>query len=399
MQLTSPSSRRSREPTLAATTTLTPATRSDWISCHASIIQISLFQVRLLEDADKCFFKLFKPSVFKFGRKDCIPDEAKKVTEFPYEATDTESHPNNYGTAKHVVDSLQSDFGLTARQGVSLMAVHATAGQQHNFRLPTKYMWPGNPYLSNMYFKYLAGVGMYRRYKGLKPRNVVSIGDHSGGPNMGGAFKLRCGQFWKSNQTANGWGGPCFWRPTNSGCNRPGEERSKNCFERFDEDGNIVLKSGNKDKNGLCQNTVYDEDRVQSYLDERESNVGSQGCGTELTFALTYEVNMMYGFDVDDEFRPVGCAGALEKMWFPEKNSDDAKSLTTESCPLNMEAYEDGETLSEITRSFGEDHDVWNKAFMEGWEKFVENGYKEGELVSGPEYSWLGYFKQGFIAN
>merc|ERR1712110_1395397 len=72
-----------------------------------------------------------------------------------------------------------------------------------------------------------------------------------------------------------------------------------------------------------------------------------------------------------------------------------AKSLTTESCPLNMEAYEDGETLSEITRSFGEDHDVWNKAFMEGWEKFVENGYKEGELVSGPEYSWLGYFKQG----
>ena len=36
---------------------------------------------------------------------------------------------------------------------------------------------------------------------------------------------------------------------------------------------------------------------------------GGQGCGTELTFALTYEVNMMYGFDVDEEFRPVGCAG------------------------------------------------------------------------------------------
>ena len=39
------------------------------------------------------------------------------------------------------------------------MAAHATAGQQHNFRLPTKYMWPGNPYLTNMYFKYLAGTG------------------------------------------------------------------------------------------------------------------------------------------------------------------------------------------------------------------------------------------------
>ena len=93
-----------------------------------------MYQVRLLEDADKCFFKLFKPSVFKFGRRDCVPDEVKKVTEFPYGATDTERHPNNYGTAKHVVDSLQSDFGLTAREGVSLMAAHATSGQHHNFR-------------------------------------------------------------------------------------------------------------------------------------------------------------------------------------------------------------------------------------------------------------------------
>ena len=42
---------------------------------------------------------------------------------------------------------------------------------------------------------------------------------------------------------------------------------------------------------------------------------------------------------------------------------------------------------------------MWNKAFMEGWEKFVENGYQEGELVAGPEYSWLGYFKQGFFAS
>ena len=81
--------------------------------------------MRLLEGEQECYFKLFKPAVFKFGRKDCIPDEAKKVririvlifsevhkyflqvTEFPYEATEPESHPNNYGGAKHVVDSLQ----------------------------------------------------------------------------------------------------------------------------------------------------------------------------------------------------------------------------------------------------------------------------------------------------
>ena len=83
--------------------------------------------MRLLEGEQECYFKLFKPAVFKFGRKDCVPDQAKKVatyifstkeflavtriflqvTEFPYEATEPESHPNNYGGAKHVVDSLQ----------------------------------------------------------------------------------------------------------------------------------------------------------------------------------------------------------------------------------------------------------------------------------------------------
>ena len=40
--------------------------------------------------------------------------------------------------------------------------------------------------------------------------------------------------------------------------------------------------------------------------------------------------------------------------------------MTTESYPLNMGAYEDGETVSEITRSSGKNYDVWNKAFMEG---------------------------------
>ena len=61
------------------------------------------------------------------------------------------------------------------------------------------------------------------------------------------------------------------------------------------------------------------------------------------------------------------------------------------NCPPNMEKYENGEALSEIAVAFGEDHDVWNKAFLDGWEKMVENGFDEDEDVAGPEYSWLGY--------
>ena len=99
----------------------------------------------------------------------------------------------------------------------------------------------------------------------------MSVGDHEGGPNMGVLWKLRCFEVWRSNMTGTGWGGPCFWRPTHGGCNRPGELRSKNCFERYAEDGSIVLKSGKKDRNKLCHDVIYSEDRVQRYTDERQT--------------------------------------------------------------------------------------------------------------------------------
>ena len=219
----------------------------------------------------------------------------------------------------------------------------------------------------------------------------MSIGDHEGGPNMGVLWKLRCFEVWRSNMTETGWGGPCFWRPTNGGCNRPGEKRSKNCFEQYAEDGSIVVKSGNKDKNNLCQNTVYSEDRVQRYTDQREQNP-NQNSGNELSFALNFEVNLMNDFELDEEFRPVGCGGDLQNMWWAWRSDRKAAgNLTTINCPPNMARYEDGEALSEITTAFATNHDVWNQEFLAGWEKFVENGYGEDELVTGPEYSWLGY--------
>ena len=46
--------------------------------------------------------------------------------------------------------------------------------------------------------------------------------------------------------------------------------------------------------------------------------------------------------------------------------------------------------MGAITRGLAEDHDTWNRAFIAGWEKIAENGYKAGELVPGPSMSWLG---------
>lgn len=51
------------------------------------------------------------------------------------------------------MDSLKTDFKMTAEEGISLFAVHALQGQQHNERIPLEYMWVGNPYLTNVYFK------------------------------------------------------------------------------------------------------------------------------------------------------------------------------------------------------------------------------------------------------
>ena len=135
---------------------------------------------------------------------------------------------------------------------------------------------------------------------------------------------------------------------------------------------------------------------LSRFLDERESTSGSQSCGHELTFALNFEVNLMKEYGLDEEFRPVGCNGTLEKMWWLKDTDLRAWSqLSTVDCPANMERYEEGEALSEITTAFATNHDVWNELFLAGWDKFVENGYGEAELVVGPEYSWMGYSHYG----
>lgn len=39
--------------------------------------------------------------------------------------------------------------------------------------------------------------------------------------------------------------------------------------------------------------------------------------------------------------------------------------------------------------NFADDHEVWTKEFLDGWEVIQKNGYSN--LQDGPENSWLGY--------
>ena len=52
-------------------------------------------------------------------------------------------------------------------------------------------------------------------------------------------------------------------------------------------------------------------------------------------------------------------------------------------CQYVTEAPE-GEALPDIVETFADDHDAWQKAFFNGWEKLQMNGYEEGDLSVAP---------------
>ena len=96
-----------------------------------------------IDGADKCTMKLHKRIPFRTGRVDCVPDEDKKWTPFPFEATKKEKHSNTWGTGTQVVKDLKNDFGLTARESISLMAVHGLSAFTKHWELGTQYKWAG----------------------------------------------------------------------------------------------------------------------------------------------------------------------------------------------------------------------------------------------------------------
>ena len=44
----------------------------------------------------------------------------------------------------------------------------------------------------------------------------------------------------------------------------------------------------------------------------------------------------------------------------------------------------EGEALPDIVEQFAEDHDAWQEAFFDGWEKMQTNGYAQDNLAIAP---------------
>jgi len=113
-------------------------------------------------------------------------------------------------------------------------------------------------------------------------------------------------------------------------------------------------------------------------------------CHYSFAFFLVFEANFVHSFTVDEENHPRGCN-------IPDALKHDGEGWAS------MEGYEPvscgpnhfklpGESLSssEITAALADDHDLWEREFLDGWAQLQKNGYGDS-LVDGPKNSWFGY--------
>ena len=147
-----------------------------------------------------------------------------KWTPYPFEATKEEKHSNPHGTGDQVLKDLKEDFNMTARESISLMALHGLADSRNDEQF-TKYNWIGGTRytFSNMYFKFLNGKTFWRGDAdnfGGKNYPKYFIGDKNGNPVGGTSWGIGCKSGW--NDTESGaekrkHGGPCHFRPSHPG--------------------------------------------------------------------------------------------------------------------------------------------------------------------------------------
>jgi len=352
-------------------------------------------QVVALEGHEKCLMRLHKPLPFQYGRVDCIKNQAEAKTDFPFEATNEESHSNHHGKASDVLNDLKRDFGLTAKQSIALMASHSMATHSHNKILGMEYRWPGNPFLSNIYFKVMASWPLYNMEAGLAQSDGKGVlaGDKFGRPlnrDIQGNFQFSCTEWW--NTTTREDSGPCFFRPMtqNSPHNYPDPDLlpRQPCFKWDYELEDFVRLE--EPSGCLDESVTIDKDTGVQYGGPEHHNSQSWS----FTFFMNYEMNFMKDFEIGSENRPRGCNFPDVYPGWDDPNTKPEATVVGR-IPINCTraTYKlpgESQTSADIVEAFADDHEVWTKEFLDGWEIIQKNGYADS-LMDGPEISWLGY--------
>ena len=332
-----------------------------------------------LEGKEKCLWRLQQPVPFQYGRADCIRDLSAATTDFPFEATNKESHSNPFGQGDWVLKDLKRDFEMPARQSIALMAVHSIAPEKHNKQLEISYKWGGSPFLSNNYFKTLGSRPQYSlangiRFGGNKATRPL-VGDEYGRPlsrEVQGDFSITMKNWWNTSHPDSG---PWFFRPMTV----HGKDVEKSlqprweCFEynytaeayeRLTYGQEVWYKGVNE---GCLDATINQETGVQTGGPPKAAHRGHS-----FSFYLPYELSFVKDFTVDAENHPRGCN--LPEV-FPEQAADGGEEARTKvmrtpiSCGrTSFKLDGEDQTSADIVDEFADDHEVWAHAFIEGWQ-------------------------------
>ena len=263
--------------------------------------------VTALEGKESCLWKLEKPVPFQYGRADCVRNEEEAKTKFPFEATNSESHPNSFGQASTVLEDLKKDFGMTARQSIALMAAHGIATHSHNKVLGMDYKWAGNPFISNLYFKTLASKPQYNLANGLAVGGNgwgVLAGDKFGRPlnrDVQGNFCLHTNNWWNTSLEDSG---PWYFRPMthNSPASYDEDLRPRRPCFRWNYTTEMYDRMS-APPGCLSEEVTIDEETGVQFGGPATTNKESYS----LTFYFPYEMNFVMDFTVDEENHPRGC--------------------------------------------------------------------------------------------
>jgi len=395
--------------------------------CHTPYVPIkdslrptAEWMLSAIEGENTCEMRLEKPIPFRSGRIDCIPDEDPKVkwTPYPFEATRKEKHSSAYDTGANIIKNLKEDFNFTARETISLMALHGLSGGRNSEQF-TKYKWIGGKFgsFSNMYYKYLNGKTFWRGNDDIFGAGYGElgyfIGDKEGNPVGGTAFIITCKAAW--NDTESGaekrkYGGPCQFRPTHPGCSIPTGsdlQMRQACFKKIAEDGVTLTDFVKNDLEG-CEKAELMEKDGFFYQKGGPAMSQDESCKNMiLGFVLPYELGFVLNFTVENNF-PRGC-GPLDGAWRLTGQKPDCNSPYCKGHPKSNRLYigspgydgsppcgantfkldNEEESSAEIVAKFADSNDEWSKSFFDAWEKMQMNGYNKVDLVESPENGQL----------
>ena len=333
--------------------------------------------VTALEGKENCLWRLEKPVPFQYGRADCVRKEEDATTDFPFEATTSESHPNSFGQASTVLEDLKEDFGMTARQSIALMAAHGIATHSHNKVLGIEYRWAGSPFISNLYFKTLASKPQYNLGAGLSLNDYhgdgVLAGDKFGRPlnrDVQGNFCLHTNDWWNTSLPDSG---PFFFRPMTT--NAPGtyDEDLRPRFPCFKWNKTTEIFDRNTEVPAcLSEEVTIDKETGVQYGGPAITHTQSWG----FTFYLPYEMNFVKEFDVDSENHPRGCNFPDV---YPEWGTDEAHAygqVPINCTRTNFKLDGESQTSADIVDEFAESHQAWAREFIEGWQASIPSSYR-----------------------